>query len=143
MKKPAFTVNEIEHQYVAHRFYYPGRVTWNPVEVTFVDPVEPDTSAILSNIVVDSGYEIPSTEEIAQKSFSKSKFVNNVGTPTIEQIDADGAPVERWTLHNAFVTNLDMGQLDYSADELVVINMTLRYDYATLDLTSTPSRLNG
>jgi hypothetical protein len=141
VKKPSFTINEIEHQYVSHRFYYPGRITWNPVEVTFVDPVVPDTTTILSNILVDSGYRIPTTSVIAEKSISKGKFIANVGQPIITQIDAEGNDIEEWTLNNAWISTIDYGQLDYGADELVIISMTLRYDFATLSQTSTASRL--
>ena len=132
VKKPSFAVSSIPHQYVQHTFHYPGRLTWNPVDVTFVDPVVPDTSAILANIVAESGYRIPVDPEEATISMSKGSFVNNVGTPVIQQLDADGQVIETWTLYNAFVTSLDFGALDYSVDELVVISMTLQYDYATL-----------
>jgi hypothetical protein len=74
---------------------------------------------------------------------SKGDFVSNIGTPTIQQIDADGNPIETWTLQNAFVTSLDFGQLDYSLDDLVVVSMTLQYDFAELGGTSTPSRLQS
>ena len=136
VKKPSFTVGEIEHQYVSHRFYYPGRVTWNPVEVTFVDPVQPDASKILADLVVASGYNIPKTEVDSQKSLSKALFSENIGTPQITSLDAEGNDVETWSLYNSFITNMDFGQLDYASDELVILSMTLRYDYATLTATS-------
>jgi|TARA_R110000824_G_scaffold202891_1_gene387124 hypothetical protein len=143
VKKPSFAVNPVQHQFVQHTFYYPGRLTWNPVDITFVDPVNPDTSTILANIVADSGYSVPVDEQIALRSMSKGDFVSNIGTPTIQQIDADGNPIETWTLQNAFVTTLDFGQLDYSMDDLVVVSMTLQYDFAELGGTSTPSRLQS
>lgn len=132
VKKPSFAVTAIPHQYVQHTFHYPGRLTWNPVDVTFVDPVVPDTSSILANIVAASGYHIPVDPETALISMSKQAFVESVGTPVIQQIDADGSVIETWTLFNAFVTSLNFGDLDYSVDELVVLSMTLQYDYATL-----------
>jgi hypothetical protein len=64
---------------------------------------------------------------------SKQGFVEAVGNPSLQQIDADGNQIEEWRLSNAFVTNLDFGQLDYASDELVIISMTLRYDYASLN----------
>lgn len=143
VKKPAFTVTSVPHQFVQHTFNYPGRLTWSPVDVTFVDPVDPDTSTILANIVADSGYAIPSTEEVALRSMSKGDFIANVGTPTIQQIDADGKPIETWTLYNTWVSSLDFGQLDYAADELVIVSMQLTYDFATLNGTSVPSSLQA
>jgi|6_EtaG_2_1085325.scaffolds.fasta_scaffold08146_2 hypothetical protein len=140
VKKPSFTINEIEHQFVAHRFYYPSRVTWNTCELTFVDPVQPDTSAILANIFVDAGYRSPITQDIAEFSLSKGKFADKIGQPIITALDAEGEDIEAWTLWNAWITALDFGQLDYNTDELVVISMTLRYDYATLqNFNTTPT----
>ena len=141
VKKPSFTVGEIEHQYVAHRFYYPGRITWNPVEITFVDPVEPDASKILADIVYSSGYRIPKTAAMAEISMSKALSSANIGTPQITALDASGETIENWSLFNAFITNMDFGQLDYASDELVVLSMTLRYDYATLTQTASGDSL--
>ena len=138
VKKPSFTVSEVPHQFVAHTFYYPGRVTWNTVDVTFVDPVVPDQSAVITNMFVDGGYSVPKDEN-SLSSFSKQKYVTAVGTPRITQIDADGELVEEWTLNNTFITNLDFGQLDYSSEDLVITSVTLRYDYATFFTANDPA----
>jgi len=134
VKKPSYTISEVPHQFVAHTFYYPGRVTWNPVEITFVDPVVPDQSAAITNMFVRSGYRVPKTEAISLSSFSKENAVVAVGTPIITQIDADGKPIEEWSLNNCFLTNVDYGQLDYSSEELVINSLTLRYDFATYEV---------
>jgi len=134
VKKPSFAVSEVPHQYVAHTFYYPGRITWNTVDVTFIDPIVPDQSSILTNMLVEAGYTPPRDEIESRTSFSKEKFVLAVGTPLITQIDAEGNKIEDWTLNNAFFTSVDFGQLDYGAEELVVNSVTIRYDYATLEV---------
>ena len=72
VKKPSFTISEVEHQFVGHRFYFPGRVTWNTMDVTFVDPVTPDASAILANIFVAGGYKVPRTQELAEYSLTQA-----------------------------------------------------------------------
>jgi len=136
VKKPSYTISEVPHQFVAHTFYYPGRVTWNTVDVTFVDPVVPDQSVAITNMFVRAGYRVPKNEEIALSSFSKERFVVAVGTPIISQIDADGKLIEEWSLANCFFTNVDYGQLDYGSEELVINSVTLRYDYATFSSES-------
>tara|TARA_R100000152_G_C6774679_1_gene202603 strand:+ start:589 stop:1131 length:543 start_codon:yes stop_codon:yes gene_type:complete len=141
VKKPSFTVSEVPHQFVAHTFYYPGRVTWNTVDVTFVDPVVPDQSLAITNMFVKAGYRVPKNEQIALSSFSKERFVVAVGTPVITQIDADGSTIEEWSLANCFFTNIDYGQLDYGSEDLVINSVTLRYDYATLDVANGNSLL--
>lgn len=135
VKKPSFTISETQHQYVAHTFYYPGRITWNPVDVTFVDPVDPSTSKNLRNMLAQAGYRSPTTREAAQKSFSKKTFGDTIGEITIHQIDTDGNDINggKWSLINPFITSADFGQLDYSSEELVINSITLRYDYAIMD----------
>jgi hypothetical protein len=136
VKKPSFTISEVPHQYIAHTFYYPGRLTWSPVEVTIVDPVSPDATATLNRVLVNSGYEIPvpnaEMPNRVNQSFSKSKAVlNGLGTPRLVQLDADGRQIEEWSLRNAFLTNVDFGNLDYATEEMLNISLTIRYDYAT------------
>ena len=42
--------------------------------------------------------------------------------------------LEKWILNNPFLTNVDFGNLSYSSDDLVNISMTIKYDWATLEL---------
>ena len=52
----------------------------------------------------------------------------------IKQLGAnDGETLEVWTLINPWILSVEYGQLDYSANEMVEISLTLRYDYATLN----------
>lgn len=136
VKKPSFAVSEVPHQYGAHTFYFPGRVTWNTIDVTLVDPVQPDHSAILTNMFVDAGYQIP-TQASKDMSLSKEQFNAAIGEPTIVQIDAAGHWIEKWHLHNAFFTSVDFGQLDYGTEDLVITSMTLRYDWASFENSAT------
>jgi hypothetical protein len=130
VKKPSFQVSSVPHQYVAHTFYYPGRITWAPVDISFVDPVDPDSSAVISNMIYQAGYRKPANETIARKSFSKENFKNALGQITFNQIDADGNNVDQWSLVNCFFTNVDYGQLDYGTEDLVMLSVTVQYDYA-------------
>ena len=57
--KPAFEISNAEHAFLNHTFYYPGRVTWQPVEVVLVDPVSPDALANILSIIQGSGYKPP------------------------------------------------------------------------------------
>ena len=57
---PAFTVGEIKHSFVDKTFYFPGRVEWNTIEATLVDPVNPDAVNLINKMLVASGYFVPS-----------------------------------------------------------------------------------
>ena len=136
--KPSFAINAAEHKYLNHTFYYPGNVTWEPITVTMVDPVDPDLTATLSAIIQGSGYT-PPTDAETMTSISKAKSAAALGTVIITQLDSDGNPLETWTLWNSFVTEVKYGDnLEYGNDDLTEISVSLRYDWARVE-TAGPS----
>ena len=130
--KPRIEVNETEHKFFGHSFFYPGHVTWQDVSVTLVDPINPDTSNRLYKAIQAAGYQ-PPTERLGDAPFtvSKAKATNNLGGQIrLEQLDPDSKPIERWTLYSPWIKNVEWGSLDYTSDDMVEINVTFRYDYA-------------
>jgi len=140
--KPSFTIASAEHKYLNHTFYYPGSVTWNTISIAMVDPVEPDMTATLSDIIVASGYS-PPNDATKLGSMSKAKAAGALGTVIITQIDADGNPLETWTLWNAFVKDVKFGDLEYGADELQETTVELQYDWARVTTVNASSRAGG
>ena len=136
--KPSFTVAAAEHKYLNHTFYYPGSVTWNTISVTMVDPVDPDMTATLSDIIVASGYS-PPTDANSLGSMSKAKAAGALGKVIITQIDSDGNPLETWTLWNAFVKDVKFGDLQYGEDGLQETTVELQYDWARVETINNSS----
>jgi hypothetical protein len=140
--KPGIKISAKEHMYLGHRFHYPGLVTWdpNPIVIKMVDPVSPDASQHLSAIIQASGYVVPGNPGQVT-TMSKNASVNALGTVVIKQINEShgvqglngGEAVETWVLHNAFVEGVKFGDLDYSKEELTEIELSVRYDWATLE----------
>jgi hypothetical protein len=129
--KPSFTIGAAEHKYLNHTFYYPGGATWNDVALTLVDPVSPDVGLTLADIVQLAGYSPPSTAaDLA--TMTKGKAVSSLGTVTISQLDGAGSPLETWTLHNAWISELKFGDLEYGSDDLTELSVTLKYDWASM-----------
>lgn len=136
--KPSFTINSAEHQYLNHTFNYPGRLTWNDVSVTFVDPGKGQSaSAGLALLLEEMGYNPPNGDTSDYKTIAKSQAVTSLGQVTITQFDADGQPLDEWTLINAWVTEVTFGDLDYASDDLVEISCTFKYDFAEFKEAST------
>lgn len=132
-KKPTFQMDgQGEVKYIQHTFKYPGRITWQPIEITVIDPSDPDSQAILYNIMSDAGYNVPWDETVSGVSMSKKKSMDAIGTLKIREIDAEGADISIWTLHNPFLTTVDFGQLSYDSDEILEYVLTVDYDFATL-----------
>ena len=132
VSKPSFQIASSEHKYLNHTFYYPGSVTWQDVQLTLVDPVDPDMTATLTDIIVQSGYSPPSDTN-SLTTMSKAKAAGALGTVIITQIDSEGKPLETWTLWNSFITEIKYGDLEYGGDELTEMSVTLKYDWARVE----------
>ncbi len=130
--KPKFTIQNTQHRYINHTFNYPGRLEWETVTITLVDPATPDAAAETMSILKKAGYNIPANATDFSTIISKQEAVSALGTVTIEQIGNTGSDVlESWTLNNAWVEAISFSSLDYETEELSTIEMTIRYDWAS------------
>jgi hypothetical protein len=48
----------------------------------------------------------------------------------LELLDPTGVVIEKWILQGTMITSADFGTLDYSAEEIADISVTLRFDRA-------------
>lgn len=135
--KPAMTISETEHTFLDKKYYYPGRVEWNTITLTLVDPADPDNSedAVkqMNSLIEAAGYKISANPEELQ-TMSKAKSVSALGAIVINQINDAGKTIEAWTLNNAFIKDMKFGDLDYTGDELIELSLELRYDWATCEV---------
>ena len=135
VQKPNYSVAEVKHVYLGHTYYYPGKLEWQEITMTLVDPAEQEESGVdalrdLNKIIEASGYELP-TAAANTKTMSKDKASSGgLGSVMIEQLDGDGNPIETWTLKNPFLKKVSFSDLDYENDDLTTIDIALRYDWA-------------
>ena len=135
VNRPSFNITEATHSYLNHTFYFPGRVEWQTVSFSIIDPVSPDATALLVGILGAAGYQIPAnlagSPGSSYGTMSKAAATEVMGLVEIKSLHADGSPVDTWTLHNAWMKNVTMGDHDYSDDSLLSMDVELRYDFAT------------
>ena len=74
---------------------------------------------------------------------SKAKATNALGVIRITQLDSDGNMIEEWRLWNAFITEIKYGDLEYGADDLTELSLTLKYDWATIETAGNSVAVNG
>jgi hypothetical protein len=132
VSKPSFTVSETAHKFLNHTYWYPGRVEWNTVSMTLADPVNPDAAGLVMEAIQESGYSPLTHEPAKPKTMSKSKAREALGDIKIIQINSEGDEIEKWTLINAWIKDVKTGELDYESDDLVNLELEIRYDYAHL-----------
>ena len=138
--KPSWAMSETEHKYLNHTFYYPGRLTWETLDVTLVDPITPDISQTVLDKLQDSGYKFPADAIAAQGTIGKNTAMGALGTVKIQQLSSFSNPAtgeavitEEWELVNAWIKDVKFGELDYETEDMVEVTLTLRFDYAKLN----------
>lgn len=144
INKPKGAFKEASHAYINHKFYYPGRFEWEPVQMTMASVTKPDANYLVNKVMINAGYGVPQAAATVGAQVStpgKRKFAGALGnTIDISQVDADGRATETWSLYNPFFTTVTFGDgLDYSNEEIVEISCTIRYDWARLTLTQDPN----
>jgi len=152
VNRPSFDVGEAEHKFINHTFYYPGRVTWQDVSFSLVDSVMPDTTGILMKMLMASGYRFPSNTVNAQRTMSKVEAVSAVGQVMIHVLghgdttdpSSEGSEIlETWTLKNPWIKSVAMGDLDYGSDDILSMDVTLKYDWAQLSVPSAANAIDA
>jgi hypothetical protein len=131
--KPSFQIATAEHKYLNHTFFYPGTVTWQDCTITLVDPQSPDVSSLMGSIMAAAGYAVPDTPS-GLVTMTKSSMSSAVGTVSVMQLDGDGVVIETWVLKNALITEMKFGDLEYGADDLTELTLTLKYDWAEVEV---------
>ena len=135
--RPSISVSETEHTYINHKFYYPGRVEWSEVSVSFVDTVGADGAAdIFLEMLKEAGYTVPTAADAEASNLhtlGKDSMHTQLGDVYLYMVNAEGVLHEKWTLRNAFFKSVRLSGLDYGSDEMLTVDTSIRYDYATYE----------
>lgn len=134
--KPKAKIGEVTHKYLNHFFYFPGRLEWEPINMSIASTRSPHADDALWNVLLTAGYGRPTAGPEAgnlTSTIGKEKFKTALGSSiSIKQVDPNGTVVEEWMIMNPFFTSVQFGPLDYANEDIVEITTTIRYDYAKL-----------
>lgn len=117
--RPKFNVNPVAIPYLNFEVYVAGRVTFDPISVTFRDPIGPSASQALMEWVRLCAETVTGRMGYAA-GYKKDVY--------IEMLDPNGVTIEKWLLQGTFLSDVNFGDLAYTDDGLATINATLRYD---------------
>jgi len=138
--KPSYTVSETPHKFLGNTYYYPGIVEWNTITATIVNSVAPDGNALLYSALEQMGYLKPDVQELitrgeqAPSTVNKDAALNALGQVEIEELTGEGTTAGIWILNNAFITSATFGDLNYDTEDILNIELTMRYDWATYEI---------
>jgi hypothetical protein len=121
--RPKITIGEVEIPFLNTSTYVAGRFNWESIDVTFKDPIGPSAAQALMEWVRLHA------ESVTGRMGYAAGYKKDV---ELEMLDPTGVVVEKWILQGTFLTNVDFGSLDYSAEDIAEITATLRMDRCIL-----------
>jgi hypothetical protein len=137
VSRPSYSINENPHTFFNHTFYYPGRVTWETVDITLIDPVQPNGAELLYRYLSTIGAQKPTSFNAATSTtITKQSATEGLGRLVSQEISTppgggSTSIIEgEWELINAFPTSVGFGDHSYDSEEMVEISLTIRYDWA-------------
>jgi hypothetical protein len=134
--KPSFTVSSTEHKFLGNTYYYPGTVSWNDCAASLVNSLSPDGNIILYDALSKSGYLKPDEQldaliEGNVGTVNKASALAALGEVEVDELTGKGEIAGTWKLMNAFILDAKFGDLSYEGDDLLNIDITFKYDWAT------------
>ena len=152
--RPSYTIATEDAKILNWSFSYPTAITWEPISFTVVEVFEGYNLQTILGLfykkLTDYGWNTPNFDSRSvaigesvgrgvSKDLSKLSLKESLGPIIIDSLDSDGDWVERWTLEGAFITSVKPSQLNYQQDTLTTIGVTVKYDYATLQVRDSSS----
>jgi len=122
--RPTFTSEVVELDHINVKRKIKGKSTWDDVTITLYDPIVPSGAQQVMEWIRSSHESLTGRDGYA--AFYKKDITFYILGPV-------GDKVEQWTLKGAFITSANFGDLDWSSNDPVSIELTLSYDYAILE----------
>ena len=122
--RPSLTNGEVILDHINVERKLKGKTRWQDVSITLYDPIVPSGAQSVmewvrlhhESLTGRDGYSTQYKKDIRFNSLS----------PT-------GEIIEEWLLKGAFIADSNFGSMDWSTEESVQIELTLKYDYAVLE----------
>ena len=77
--KPSYSMEPTGHQVLNHQFNFPGIVKWQPIDVVFIDAVDPNVGSKFYNALLNSGYVNPVSESALLTGITKVGTTSTIG----------------------------------------------------------------
>lgn len=122
--RPTFTSEVVELDHINLKRKIKGKSVWDDVNITLYDPIVPSGAQMVMDWVRQSHESLTGRDGYA--AFYKKRINFFVLGPV-------GDKVEQWTLVGAFISSANFGDMDWSSNDPMSIELTLSYDYAILE----------
>jgi phage tail-like protein len=117
--RPILEFREMEVQHLNEIVYFPAKPDWKPITLTLYD-LKTNENPVFKwlKTIYDPSNGTWSVDASLKKN------------ATLKMLDGCGNEVEAWTLENAWPQAINFGELDMGSSDVVLVEITLRYDRA-------------
>ena len=133
--RPGLTFKEMEAQHLNETIFFPSKTEWKPVQLTLYDLNVKGSGGGKCKNRGKAAFEwikkIYDPENGIWKPCCASDFKKDC---ILEMYDGCGEILETWTFENAWPQVIEWGELDMSEGNIVLLDITLRYDRAYLKI---------
>ena len=122
--RPSLTNGEVILDHINVERKLKGKTRWQDISITLYDPIVPSGAQSVM-VWVRLHHESVTGRDGYSTQYKKDVRFNSL-SPT-------GEIIEEWLLKGAFIADSNFGTMDWSTEESVQIELTLKYDYAVLE----------
>lgn len=131
--RPTFTHDEMTLDTYNSRIYLAGKHTWEPVTIVMRDDV---SNNVINQLEPQLEKQINMANQSAPVAGAQYKFKTTI--ETLDGGNAAAAALDTWELFGCYIQNIAYGESNYATSDAQQITVTLRYDNATHEATSSP-----
>jgi hypothetical protein len=121
--KPSLTNGEVVLDHINVKRKLKGKSSWNSIAITIYDAIVPSAAQAVMQWV--RLHHESATGRDGYASIYKKDI-------TLNQLSPIGEIIEEWQIKGAYLSEVNFGSLDWSAEDVVMIDATLNYDWALL-----------
>jgi hypothetical protein len=121
--RPTFTGGEITIPWINSTRYLAKKFTFGTISISLHDPIAPSGAQQVMEWV-------RTHQEMVSGRAGYADFYKR--DCQLKMLDPVGTVVELWDFKGAFLTTANYGTVDYGTDEVVKIELTLRFDNCVL-----------
>jgi hypothetical protein len=120
---PIMSNNSIEIDYGNTSFHVKGKTRWNKLNCTMY---------AYEGMTYSELFEWANLHHFISSGTDLYKEDYEVGLIQLQLMKPSNTPVNTVKLHNAYLDEINYGQVDWSSNEPITPSMTIVYDYATI-----------
>jgi hypothetical protein len=129
--RPNFSFKEIALEHFNETIYMPGKVEWKPIQITLYDTW--NTMTQQNNplfIWLASWYRAKDALYGFAGQNIRAGFQQWKKNAYLNMYDGSGCIIESWLFENAWPQDINFNEVDYSSNDVMSVDLTLRYDRA-------------